>query len=372
MPPHDDSESPSRFSSIKNWYRKFERPISSLSLIGGFVFDALTLTRVDELWENIWVIVHLLIVGICIILIHAIEHEEGSEHDPAKLHFWLVNALQFFFGGIFSTFLVFYFRSGSLIASWPFFVILAAAFVANESLKKHYSRLVFQIILFYLSIFLFAIYIVPVLVHGIGTWQFILSGVASLVVMWLFLLIFRLSARETVAKGRWSIAAIIVILFAGVNTLYFFKLIPPLPISLKDAGIYESFTVNAPGNYTAQYEDQGWFSFFKWQDDITIAPGAPLYVYSAVFAPAKFSTSIIHEWQTYDETTRAWVTRGEITLPIVGGSDGGWRTFSMLPNVTPGSWRVNVKTTTNQVIGTLRFDVTVASTSQALETEQID
>jgi len=32
---------------LKNWYGKYERPISSLSLIGGFVFDALTLRRVD-------------------------------------------------------------------------------------------------------------------------------------------------------------------------------------------------------------------------------------------------------------------------------------------------------------------------------------
>ena len=31
----------------RSWYGRFERPISSLSLIAGFVFDALTLKRVD-------------------------------------------------------------------------------------------------------------------------------------------------------------------------------------------------------------------------------------------------------------------------------------------------------------------------------------
>ncbi len=62
----------SRLSKIRSWYGKYERPISSLSLIGGFVFDALTLKRVDLFWENFWVIGHLVIVGTCIVLINAI------------------------------------------------------------------------------------------------------------------------------------------------------------------------------------------------------------------------------------------------------------------------------------------------------------
>ena len=47
-----------------------------------------------------------------------------------------MNLLQLFFGGLLSTLLVFYFRSGSLSASWPFLLVLGVAFAANESLRE--------------------------------------------------------------------------------------------------------------------------------------------------------------------------------------------------------------------------------------------
>ncbi len=139
------------FDPIRNFYGRFERPISSLSLVLGFVFDALTLRRVDTLWENSWIFGHLVIIGFFIIIIHLQESKPGDEHNPSKKHFWYVNILQFFFGGILSAYLVFYFRSSDIISTWPFILLLAAAFMANESLKRHYIRFSFQISLFFLS-----------------------------------------------------------------------------------------------------------------------------------------------------------------------------------------------------------------------------
>ena len=50
---------PRLITHARDWYARHERALSSTSLIGGFVFDALTLKRVDFVWENIWVIAHL-------------------------------------------------------------------------------------------------------------------------------------------------------------------------------------------------------------------------------------------------------------------------------------------------------------------------
>jgi len=360
------------FGHIKNWYTKFERPISSLSLIGGFVFDAVTLTRVDEFWENVWVAGHLLIVAVCIVLINARENIEHDESDPGKLHFWLVNALQWFFGGLLSTYLVFYFRSGTLSDTWPFFVILAAAFIANERLKKHYARLTFQISILFLSIILFSVYIVPVIMHQIGSWIFIISGIVSIVVLIIFLWILHAVAREKFRHSRLPVILSAAGIFIGINVLYFYNLIPPIPLSLKDAGIYQSFVINGPGNYTAQYQDQGFFGFLQFDERVSIVSGTPLYAYSAVFSPTSFKTSIIHEWQYYDTTSRAWVTRGRITLATSGGGDLGYRTFSTEGNITAGKWRVNVKTPQGQIIGRLSFDVAITSTTPALITKTIN
>jgi hypothetical protein len=130
------------FAYLRDLYARFERPISSLSLVGGFVFDALTLTRVDQFWENFWVLGHLFVVAVSIVLINLLEEEGVDPTDASKAHFWLVNILQFTFGGILSTFLVFYFRSATILVSWPFLLNLAAAIIANERFKRHNARLI--------------------------------------------------------------------------------------------------------------------------------------------------------------------------------------------------------------------------------------
>jgi uncharacterized membrane protein len=365
-------EKVSHFARVRGWYKKFERPISSLSLIGGFVFDALTLKRVDMFWENFWIVAHLAIVAACILVLNIKENEGSAEADPEKLHFWLVNILQFFFGGLLSTYLVFYFRSGTIAASWPFFVILAATFIANESLKRHYARLTFQISVLYLSILLFSIYLVPVVVHTIGPGVFILSGLVSIMAIALFIFILKISAREKFVKSRWFLYLAIGGIFAGMNALYFFNLIPPIPLSLKDAGIYQIFTVNAPGNYTAGHEDQGFLNFLHTSDDLHVTAGEAIYAYSAIFSPTSFSLNIIHEWQYYDQKTGTWITRGKIHLSVIGGSDGGYRTFSIEDGLTPGKWRVNVETSRGEIIGRMIFNVIIATSTPTLQTVQIN
>ncbi len=127
----------------RSWYARFERPISSLSLISGFVFDALTLVRVDVFWDNFWVAAHLAIVTVCAVWINLLNNtpnESGTrpEADPHSLHFWLVNVMQFFFGGLLSVYLVFYFRSGTIATSWPFVFMLGLGFIAKEYVKSRF------------------------------------------------------------------------------------------------------------------------------------------------------------------------------------------------------------------------------------------
>jgi hypothetical protein len=51
---------------------------------------------------------------------------------------------------------------------------------------------------------------------------------------------------------------------------------------------------------------------------------------------------------------------------VTGGGSQGWRTFSIVPNITGGAWRVNVELPTGALIGQLRFDVAVATTTPLL------
>src|SRR5271165_6884518 len=126
-------------------YARLERPISSISLLGGFAFDAVTLKRVDTFRENFWIVAHLAVVAVCILLLNRTENRGRTENlrrkenlsraenisptenlkraenlnltdnlnrteyrdadpldtsDPSQAHFWLINMLQFAFGGL--------------------------------------------------------------------------------------------------------------------------------------------------------------------------------------------------------------------------------------------------------------------------------
>jgi len=379
---------------MRTAYARFERPVSSASLLGGFVFDAVTLKRVDMFWENFWIIAHIAIAGICILLInrndrridiHTENHAAGlkdqnpvsdpvshpdtvPEPDPSKSQFWFINTLQFFFGGLLSTFLVFYFRSGSLRVSWPFFLILGAAFVANEKLKHHYARLTFQISFFFLSLFCFTIFILPVVLHRIGPFIFLLSGAVSLAFLYLFLCLLRSVAGQGLATSERTLYAYIGVIFLTINFLYFLNVIPPIPLSLQDASVHHAVTRNAEGNYAVQSEIPGPFHFFRIMETFHTTPGAPVYAYSAIFSPTSLNTTIVHAWQFY-EPKRGWTTKSRVELPVRGGRGGGYRTYSIRTGITAGAWRVNVETPTGALLGRLRFNVVLQPADPALITQ---
>ncbi len=354
-------------SSLQKFYGRFEHRISSLFLVGGFIFDAFTLKRVDALWENLWIIAYLILIGIFIILTHTKHSEEGDERDPSKAHFWYVNILQFAFGGIFSAYLILYFRSADIMVAWPFIALLALIFIANEFLKKHYVRLSFQISLFFLSIYWFAIFLVPVLLHKIGSWVFILSGVVSLIAIRIFIKILFYFNKDKFDKSKRLVFFLILSVLLLVNFLYFNNLIPPIPLSLKDAGVYHSMQ-RENENYKVTYEDHGWGNYFNPYPDFKHVVGKSVYAFSAIFSPKNLNISIVHEWQHLNEVSEEWKTERLVNLPVIGGRDGGFRTYSTRSDLAPGRWRVNIKTESGQIIGRLRFNVILVDFDPILKT----
>lgn len=365
----DDSNKVRRLS-IRDWYRRYERPLSSISLVGGFAFDALTLTRADQFRESFWIIVHLAAVAACIVLINREPTEPEEDAKGARTHFWLTNVLQFFLGGLLSTYIVFYFRSATLAASWPFMLILVGAFVANDRLRKHRERLVFQAGMFFLSVYVFFIFILPVVLHNIGTVIFLMSGGLSILTVWGLLVLLERQSRTRFQRDRSPLIASIAAIFICVNAMYFSNLIPPLPLSLKDGRAVHGVSKNGKGEYFVRYENQGGgLGYFNIFEDFHEAPGDTVFAWSAVFSPPALNLTIVHEWQFYDEKTRQWTTKDRIPLRVIGGRDGGFRTYSTKRQPAPGVWRVNIETEHGAVIGRIRFRVVPVRSPVPLETE---
>ena len=350
------------FETAKAFLIEWQHRIPLVAFIGGFILDSFTLTRLDQWLDQAILTVHLLIVTGSIVLLQLAYRAKGSREVPRKSLIgehapWYPIALQFSMGALFSGFFIFFTRSGTLAESWPFLLLLAGFLVGNEIFKKRYERFVFQISVYYFVILLYLILFVPVLLDMIGVWMFLLSGVLSLVVIvGVMYGLYRITP-ERVTKTYRKIAMTIGAIFIGMNILYFTNIIPPIPLAMKDMGIYHS-VVRDGSFYTVTYEKPAWYTFWRRSDKVFRRPGnEPVYAFSAVFAPTNLTTKIYHNWEYWDEQSGEWRSAGKIAYQIVGGRDGGFRGFTLKENIFEGTWRVDVETERGQLLGRKKFKV---------------
>ena len=350
------------------WY---ERYISPLSLIAGFIVDNLILLRrVDLLRTNLLFFSYLLISGGGIVLLRAIE--SGRIRHPWALYLapYIPVVVQFSFGGLFSGYLSLYSRSAGLIESWVFVVALALLLLGNERFLRLYSRFAFQVTLYFIVLFSFLIFFLPILLHSIGDTVFVASGVLSLSLIACYMVLLAGVGRETVRRDVVRASASVIGVYILFNALYFMNLIPPLPLALKDAGVYHNVVHENDGTYTLLAEKSPWFQpVFFYKETIHLPAAAPVFIFTSIFAPSGLSTPILHEWQFFDATSSTWLTKARINFYINGGRDGGYRGYSEKFNVTPGDWRVNVLTGSGRVIGRITFLVESATSTPGLVEE---
>lgn len=351
---------PKNIQELVRWY---ERYVSPVSLVAGFISDNLILLKRVDLWTtDALFIFYLALSGGGIILIN------GLEAGKIKRKF-LVDAapvipiiVQFAVGGLFSGFLSLYSRSAGYAASWIFVVIVAALLLGNERFARFYVRVPVQISILFTTIFAFLIFFLPVVFHQIGPRMFMISGALALALIALFLaLMIRIipNARQQLT----SCARAIAVIYIAFNALYFTGAIPPLPLALKDAGVYHEVVHDTTaGTYDLTGEQQPWYdSIYPFDETFHEQPGQSVYVYTSIFAPSGLATEVLHEWQ-YDDSGK-WVTEATIEYPIVGGRDGGYEGYSELADPAPGKWRVNVITQYGQLIGQVSFTVVDATSS---------
>jgi hypothetical protein len=194
------------------------------------------------------------------------------------------------------------------------------------------------------------------------------GGMAILAVTLLHSILSRVSP-EIEKKERTRSARSIAVIWAVITLLYFTNLIPPLPLALKDAGIYHAVQKNDDGTYSLTGEARTWYqSILPFPTTFHKQAGKDVYAFTAVFAPTGLSTPIVYVWQYFDETIGDWVTKSTFTLSINGGRDGGYRGYSLSSDPKPGKWRVSVRTTTGLVIGRFTFYVVESTSSPVLET----
>ncbi len=344
---------------------RYRAHLPAAALLGGFVWDLLTLGRPDQVYGNIILVSYVLIAGGTIALLN-MRKARGREEPQLRP----LLLLQFSFGNLASGLFVFYGQSGTLVGNWLFLLVLAALLIGNEFFKDRYGRMYFHVSVYYTLIFAYAALLVPVLLSQIGPRMFFISALVSLIYISLYLLFLWVIAPKLVRENLRRLSLMLGIIFWIFVGLYVGNFIPPVPLSLTEIGIYHSIVKNDAGEYLVSYEPRPWYLLWRPVDALFHAtPGERAYCFSSVYAPSGLSTNVFHRLEHYDEAKEVWQTRARVSFPLSGGRTRGFRGYSFAESLTPGKWRCSVETTSGALIGRRTFTVVAASAPVPLVAE---
>lgn len=356
-------------SKLEFLFAKRER-LMSVAFFAGFIVDNIALDRIDVLWSSLVLFAYLTLAVVAVCLSALSQSKVVRGVVMTRLVSWSPLFAQFALGSLFSGYFIFYTRSASLASSWLFVALLGALFLGNEFFKSYYERFEFQINILFVAIFFFATLYVPILLSRMDAGAFLMSGGVSLIMIVLITTLLSLVAPEVIKRTRYVLAISLGSVFILINALYFTNVIPPVPLSLKEAGVYHLVEKTETGLYQVQTEPAEWFDLAqRYHPKIHHTEGEPLYFYSAVFAPTRLNVPVFHEWQYLDKVKNEWVTTDHLLFQVVGGRDGGYRGYSVKGNIFAGEWRVNVITERGQSLGSTNFTVLDTSAPLVRETK---
>jgi hypothetical protein len=278
--------------------------------------------------------------------------------------------MQYAFGGLFSGMLIFYGRSGSWQVSWPFLLMIIGVIFGNETIKDRVQRLIYNVAMLFVGLFAFVVLIVPVLIGEMGPVVFIGSGILALIIMLSFIRVLAFVVPRFIALHQRSLIFVIGIIFTIFNFLYFFNIIPPIPLSLKEVGIYHSVVHFVDNNtYQLKYEKGPWWQFYKQSDDVVHPEaGGSVFCYAKVYAPTKLQIDIFHKWEYFDTEQNKWVEYFRSSYPVTHVNNDGYRGYTLIEHYKEGKWRCTIETARGQVLGSEEFKVEQGTTLVPLTT----
>jgi hypothetical protein len=277
--------------------------------------------------------------------------------------------MQYSFGGLLSGMLIFYGRSGDLLVSAPFLLLIIGVIFANELVQKRSNRLLYNLVVYFIGVFSYLVLIVPVMIGEMGDVIFVGSGLLSLLCIFFLLKILGHIIPNYMVLEKRHIVFSIGSLYAFFNILYFLNMIPPIPLSLTELSVYQEVERTATGGYRITKESQPW-----WRGQYSVLspvfhplPGGGAYCFARVYAPTSLKTEIVHRFEYYDETD-GWVTRFTHPYTVTSENKNGYRGYTTTKNLIDGKWRCGVETERGQVLGRLTFIVDTSTKPTGLVT----
>lgn len=343
---------------VKLFYHENEPACTAGLFVLGFLFDTLAVGRIDHLHNIIHQAVYLTLCAVFTGL--ELREKHGAFSPPERLRgawAYQAGATHFMLGTLLNIYTLFFFKSASLTASFLFLLFLLGLLAVNELKPFESSGTALRMSLFSLCLVSYFTYLVPVLVGSIGAWQF-LGSMASASAVVAFLAWRLMAALPVRPDAVWrSLLIPYALVLAAFVALYFSKVIPPVPLSISEIGVYHD--VRREGDSFVLTSMRPRWKFWQRGDQVFLArPGDRIHCFVSVFSPARFTERLSVRW-FFKDPARGWVESDAIPLDIAGGRDGGWRGNTAKARFVPGDWRVLVETSDGRELG--RIGLTVVS-----------
>jgi Protein of unknown function (DUF2914) len=347
------------FDQVKAFSHKHKKWEPLAFFTAGFTFDALLLHRIDDPLMLTHQFIYLCLSAFIIswdLLSEGREVVAGPKWI-SKVWSYREGILHFLLGTLLNVYTIFYFKSGTFLSSFIFLLILAALLYLNEVRPPKISKHLLRNALFGLCLISYMNIIVSIILGSIGIFIFMLAIATAILIH--SALVHYLAKRLPPNRVKREIR----LPFFGVAVLYvllyLFKVLPPVPLSVKHMGIYHTVE-KENGFYKLGYTRPSWKFWESGDQTFEANPGDKIFCFIQVFSPSRFKDQLFVRWQ-YDDPRSGWTNADAIPLGVVGGREEGFRGMTSKSNYTPGDWRVSVETSDGRQIGRLGFTVKPAS-----------
>lgn len=345
-------------SKLKVFYQRHKKAAPVIFFFGGFIWDSLTLQRIDHLYSNVVLFGYLLCLMIALYIYNVSDDGRWKNTFLESYQDYAPLAVQFFLGGLSSAYVIFFFRSVSLTQTMVFFILLVFLLVSNEFLKHRISNKYLQFGAFFFVTFTFMEFMIPVFVGVISTFWFIVSGLVALGITAAFIgFIYRRSPSTRREINPVPLASIIAAIYLTINVLYYFNMIPPVPMALQQ-GIIAYDVEKTDHHYAVTYDPDKRYKMWRiFNHEFSYTPGDTVFAYTSIFAPTNLTEEVAHRWKWLDPKTDTWQISDEISYEVEGGRGGGYRGYTFKTNIHPGQWEIDVITSEGLILGTINFEV---------------
>ncbi len=349
--------------ATKQFLQRHKKYAPVVFFIGGFVWDSLTLGRIDGWYSNTILLTYLSCLTACLYIFNLSDDDrwKGTWLEPYEEY--APHAIQFFLGGLSSAYVIFFFQSVTLTKTIVFFLILVVLLFSNELLKHRISNKYLQFGAYFFVNFTFFTFFTPVIFETMTTFLFVVSGLFSLAFTFYFIrYIYRSSPSTRHDINGWKVTLLILGIYGSINACYYFNLIPPVPLSLQ-SGVVAYNVEKEDSAFLVSYEQAALYDLWETYDQtFNYADKDTVFVFTSIFAPTDLKKSVQHEWKWYDPKLEQWNTTDTIKYDVMGGRRGGFRGYTYKENVWPGKWKVDVTTGEGMVLGAIDFTIQRDST----------